>query len=100
MKKPAPQEIEISQEDVALIMGDNYVHFDRIRENTFCSKCDNPATTIVMYRAYLNTSQDIILHGQCARCGHRVGRYIETGENKEKAAVAKHILEIIKNYRT
>ena len=99
MKKPTSQEIEITLDDIEIIMGDSYEFFPRIVENCFCARCQEPVTTIVMYRSYLNYLQDIILKGQCARCGNQVARYIETGENKESAGVAKHIRKIIKMYR-
>lgn len=99
MKKQSTPEIEISLEDVALIMGDSYSFFPRILKNCFCGKCENHITTIVMYRIYLDPLQDIVLKGNCASCGHQVGRHIETGENKESVGVATHIRGIIKNYR-
>lgn len=99
MKKPALPEIEITLDDIKILMGDSYEFFPRMVENCFCAKCEKSVTTIVMYRSYLNPLQDIILKGQCARCGNPVGRYIETGENKESTEAAKQIRKIIKMYR-
>jgi hypothetical protein len=99
MKKPSSQEIEITLDDIEIIMGNGYEFFPRIVGNCFCSWCEDHITTITNYKAYLNNLQDIILKGECSRCGKPVGRYIETGDSIESAGVAKHVREIIKKYR-
>ncbi len=94
--------IEIGEEDIRIIMQEDYHHWDKLTSNCFCWHCkgEERLTTIVNYKAYLNDLEDILLKGECKTCGHPVNRYIETGENKEKAAVAKHIRLIMKQYRT
>ena len=77
MKKPALPEIEITLDDIKILMGDSFVHFESIKENCFCKNCKDPVTTIVMYKSYLSPTKDIILRGQCSRCGEPVARFIE-----------------------
>jgi len=91
--------IEIQREDIEIILQEDYVHFEKVIQNCFCGHCSHHLTTIIAYKAYLNSLQDILLKGQCARCGHPVNRYLETGENKNHAAIAQHIQMIIKKYK-
>lgn len=94
------KELQISQEDVALIMGDDYHFLDKCIRNCFCSTCLDRVTTITRYTIYLTSSKDILLRGECFRCARPVARLIETGENPSSAAVATHIETVIKKYRT
>jgi GH35 family endo-1,4-beta-xylanase len=48
---------------------------------------------------YLNNLEDLIFKGKCMIWGSPVARYIETGENPESAAMAKHIREVLKKYK-
>ena len=91
MKRKYLDTIEISLEDIELIMGDSFTFFPQLLDNCFCTKCEDHQTTIINYRAYLNNLQDIYLQGECAKCGQAVGRYIETGESKESVEAANHI---------
>jgi len=93
------KEIEINLEDVELIMGENIHFLNKCIENCFCRNCNPSLTTITNYRFYLNELEDIILKGECIKCSSPVARYIETGENKESAGMAKHIREIVKKYK-
>ncbi|WP_378410655.1 hypothetical protein [Rhodocytophaga aerolata] len=93
------KEIEITLEDVELIMGENIHFLNKYIENCFCRNCNPSLTTITNYRFFLNDLEDIILKGDCIKCSSPVARYIETGENKESAGMAKHIREIVKKYK-
>lgn len=50
----------------------------RILKNVFCVKC-RCAVEIVNFTGEEERG-DLILKGQCARCGHEVARVIETSE--------------------
>jgi RNase P subunit RPR2 len=91
-------EIRIDIDDIKIIMQDDFIHFQKILDNVFCRNCDFQTTTIVNYKAYLNKLNDIILKGECKKCGGKVARYIESGESEEKFAAADHIRNIKKNY--
>ncbi|MEX2594961.1 MAG: hypothetical protein WD426_19515 [Anditalea sp.] len=97
MKKEDLDTIEITLEDIELIMGDRFSFFPEILDSCFCVNCESHQTSIINYKAYLNNLQDIILEGQCVKCGRPVGRYMETGENKESVETAKHIRNIKKS---
>ncbi|MEX2594967.1 MAG: hypothetical protein WD426_19545 [Anditalea sp.] len=97
MKKEDLNTIEITLEDIGLIMGDRFSFFPEILDSCFCANCEKHQTSITNYKAYLNNLQDITLEGHCVKCGHPVGRNIETGENKESVETAKHIRHIKKS---
>lgn len=88
-------EIEIEDYDIEIIMLDQYKHLDLILESCYCTGC-NDMCTITNFKPYLNKLNDIILKGFCFKCGRPVNRYIETGENMQSAAVAKHIKNVLK----
>lgn len=96
------KEIKIDLEDVQLIMGIEFPFFEKILSNVYCGNCyqDSSTTTIVDYEIFLNDLNDLLLKGTCKRCGGPVARYIETGESKDKAEVAKHIKMVKKKYAT
>ena len=92
-------DIKIDVDDVQLIMGSDFYRFGGLVSNVYCSTCPEHETTIINYEIFLNDMNDIILQGKCKRCGEPVARYIETGENKNEADVAKHIRIVINKYR-
>ncbi len=49
----------------------------RILENVWCVSCRG-VTTIVRFRGETDSSGDLILIGECAKCGERVARRIES----------------------
>jgi hypothetical protein len=51
---------------------------DRVLKNVFCVKCRGVVEIVNFTGAEENG--DIILTGQCAKCGHEVVRDIETSE--------------------
>ena len=75
--------IQITQEDLKFIYGEDYTIFkQKILPNCFCNCCaeDKNLTTIVNFKIFLNDLNDVVLKGFCHKCGKPVGRYIETGE--------------------
>jgi hypothetical protein len=53
----------------------------KLRKNVFCGYCvEDHITTIVDYRAYILSNFDLLLKDKCKRCGHDVGRVLETSE--------------------
>jgi hypothetical protein len=98
-QKKEPGDIEIGMDDVEIIMGDDYTHLDMILNNVFCMNCPDNNTTIDKFQIYLTKLDDIVFRGQCVKCGHPVGRYLETGENKLMADVARHIRTIKKEFK-
>lgn len=72
------KEIEITEEDLKLIHGDDYKLFrEKIIPNCNCTKCNSHfRSTIVNYKIFLNDLKDIILKGFCAKCGNTVNRYL------------------------
>lgn len=72
---------EISSSQIKQIFGDDYPFFKKIEKNVFCGHCvEDHMTTIVNYRAYILSNFDLLLKGKCKKCGHDVGRVLETGE--------------------
>jgi hypothetical protein len=93
-------EIKIDMDDIRVIFGDDIDHFNTIINNVFCTSCGGAYDrTIVNFTAYLNNLNDIVLKGECKTCSGKVGRYIETGESKERFAAADHIRNIKRNYK-
>lgn len=87
--------LEIDIEDVEMIMGDEFKFFKKIVQSSYCSHCTPRGTvTIVNYKAYLNDLNDILLKGQCNKCGHPINKYIETGEQRKFVEIAEHIRRI------
>lgn len=100
-RKREPGEIEIDIEDVEIIMGEHLIHLDKIlKSGIYCTHCRNGYKgAIENYKIYLNKLDDIIFEGQCTKCKNQVARYLETGETKSKANIAKHIRLIKKEFK-
>lgn len=74
--------IKINEQDLQFIYGKDYDFFvTKILTNCFCNYCQEkePTSTIINYDIFLNHHNDIFLHGFCAKCGNKIGRYMETG---------------------
>jgi L-rhamnose mutarotase len=97
MKKP--DEVEIDIEDVELIMDNDFSKLHIYLDSAYCGICEKHSTTIEDYTIYLNNLNDLIFQGKCIRCKNPVVRYIETGEDEEKAKIAKHIRAIKKDFK-
>ena len=80
---------EINLDQVKQIMQEDFKHFPEVLDNVFCSNCI--VTTIKDYLIYLDALGNIILQGICSKCGKKVARFIETGDNPKKAKRAKKI---------
>lgn len=101
-RKRESGEIEIQMEDVEIIMGEHFIHIDKLlNRGIYCIHCQNGYTgAMENYKIYLNKLDDIIFAGQCTKCKNEVARYIETGETKSKAEIARHIRTIKKEFKT
>ena len=84
--------IKITQAELEEIMGD---FLKKIEKNCFCGCKENNITTIVKYSAKIDDLNDTLLEGYCVKCGKRVNRYLETGENPE---LLKKVKKIRKKY--
>lgn len=91
-------EIEISDEDLELIMG------RRLEANpeTFCLNCKE--MRLMKVREYwLNHIGDITLEGACINCAQSVSHYLETGiasDSYDQAMAIRELkIEILNNYR-
>jgi len=81
MKSKTKTETEISLSQIKQIFKDDYPLFKKIEKNVFCGYCSGDhITTIVDYRAFILNNFDLFLQGKCKKCGHDVGRVLETGE--------------------
>ena len=97
--KKTPGDIEIDIEDVEIIMGTNFKHLSIFLDSTFCGTCEKHSTTIESNKILLTKLDDIVFHGQCIWCKNPVARYVETGERKSSAEVARHIRSIKKEFK-
>ena len=91
-----PEDIEISNFEFRLIMGDSWKHLNIFTESIFCT-CSSPEKKLVDYKVYLTKLNDIVLQGKCSGCMTIAARYIETGENEANFEVAERIRELKKN---
>jgi hypothetical protein len=74
--------IQITIDDVSFIFNNNLDAFYYLTSNCYCGQCKNKyQSSITNYIIYLNQLYDIELKGACLKCGHGIGRYIETGDN-------------------
>ena len=89
------KKIEITKEQAEEILGNDYAEALRIGEITVhCGNCGpfGPITDMTTDRYLLNDLGDVILEGTCDKCGAKVARYFETGENPKSFKTAKEIL--------
>jgi hypothetical protein len=93
-------EISIDIDDITVIFGGDIEHFNEILKKVYCTHCGGSYDkTIVNYTATLNKLNDIVLKGECKTCSGKVGRYLETGESKERFDAADHVRNIKKNFK-
>lgn len=84
---------EISPSQIKQIFKDDYSLFKKIEKNVFCGNCsDYHITTIVDYRGYILNNLYLLLQGKCKRCGHDVGRVLETGDVEKYRVGVQSIL--------
>lgn len=77
------KEIELSQEQLKVVIGKDWQRFtEKLLNNCHCP-CTGGGydATIIDYRIFLNDLNDVILRGKCKNCGKELNRYLETGEN-------------------
>ncbi len=86
------KKIPITIEDVSFIFNNNLDDFYYLTSNCYCVQCENKyQSSITDYTIHLNQLYDIELEGACLKCGHRMGRYIETGGNSSTIKNAEAI---------
>lgn len=89
------RKIEITKEQAEEILGDDCVEKIRIGEITAqCNNCGpiGPITDMTTDQYLLNDLGDVILEGKCNKCGVRVARYFETGEDPKSQKIARKYL--------
>ena len=92
MKSKTITEIALTQ--IKQIFKDDYSLSKKNEKNVFCGSCGGDhVTTIVDYRAYIFKNFDLLLRGKCKKCGHDVGRVLETGEVEKYKSEIESILE-------
>jgi len=76
-------DIEISEKDVQIILENSYTIFRSITlSSIYCTNCDKGYTgSTIGYKIILNNLNDVVIRGVCSKCRHKVGRYIEFGED-------------------
>ena len=98
-------DIEITLDDVKLIMGNRFERgFGIVTHSIYCTNCQNGYKgTMQIKKIWLNHLGDVVLDGSCDTCGHRVQRYMETGEDPESYEQAMAIrelkIEVLKDYK-
>ena len=98
MKKRQPVLIELQEDDLEILMGDDIEHLPAVLANCFCSGCRTSRPMADNYSIYLDALNDVVLVGNCTSCGQPMQRHLELGENKETSAVADHIRYIKQHY--
>lgn len=80
-------EIEMNQEDLKFIHGDEYEFFEqKIIPNCYCRNCKSSYnSTIVNYIIFLNDLNDIILKGFCEKCKNPIKMQDIKRKNRDKA---------------
>jgi hypothetical protein len=75
---------EITKEQAEEIIGGDFAATIRMGELTIqCNNCGpiGPITDMTTDRYLINDLDELILEGTCDKCGTRVARYFDTGEN-------------------
>ena len=95
-------EIEISMEDVRLIMGEKVRQLPKIINSSFCLQCRGPVSSMTVNKIWLNHLGDIIFEGRCNTCSSPVNRYVEVGENPDSydqaMAIRELKIEVLRDY--
>ena len=98
-------EIEITIDDVRLIMRSRFKHLDKAVNNVFCRKCSKGGTSaMTVDKIWLNHLGDIILEGHCKVCNQATNRYVETGEDPDSydqaMAIRELKIDVLKDYKS
>lgn len=97
MKTKKEFKIPISKNEAVYILGKEADFFEIAENSVFCHDCfskTHKSVSVVNYDIFVNDLGDIILQGFCKNCGHRIGRYIESGE---KPAGYKRAMKVVKS---
>ena len=91
--------IHLSDDDVHYIVGKDYQTIKHIlKTNVYCPHSDSHRVSGMNVKdIILNDINDIVFHGTCIKCGNKVARYIETGENSEYVKRIEKLLTERKN---
>ena len=69
-----------------------------LNEGVYCNRCNDVCRDgVINYSVKLNWLNDIVVDGECAKCGHKVCRVMEFGEDKTFFAKAVEFRESIQN---
>ena len=98
MKKRQPVLIELQEDDLEILMGDDFEHLPQVLANCFCSDCRTARPMASGYTVYLDALNDAVLVGNCTVCGATMQRHLELGENEETSQVADHLRYIKQHY--
>ena len=93
--KIEPSDIELGQMEFRMIMGNSWSQLEDYTGQIFCT-CGSSEKRLINYKPYLNDLHDIVLNGLCSGCNTIASRYIETGEDPEKATIAERIRQLHK----
>lgn len=85
MDKESKIDIKISEEELEWIVGDQIeIVLNSGLKRVHCVKCDEKYDSeMINYEIWMNRLGDIIFEGQCKKCNHKVGRYLEIGEEPQ-----------------
>lgn len=100
MNKRQPVLIELQNDDLEILMGDDIEHLPQVLANCFCGNCSSSRPMADGYEAYLDALNDVLLLGSCTVCGATMQRHLELGENEETSQVADHIRYIKQHYKS
>jgi len=73
-------EQKITKEELAKKIGAENLAL--VLDNVYCAECGPTAMVEYEEGIVIESSGDTILHGKCKKCGHKVARLLETGEEK------------------
>ena len=93
--KIEPTDIALELMEFRMIMGDTWSYLDDFTGQIFCT-CGSSDKRLIDYKPYLTDIHDIVLKGLCSGCNTIASRYIETGEDPEKATIAERIRQLHK----
>ena len=85
-----PKDLELNEWEFRLLMGEAWEHRQLFLDSIFCL-CASEEKTLVEFKIYLNTLNDLVLRGKCSACGELAARYIEIGEDPEKFKAGEHL---------
>ncbi len=97
-------EIEITIDDVRLILGDRYyTFFQKAVETAQCPKCGKAfSANMEIESIWLNHIGDIILEGTCKDCGAVISKYVEASNfasaYEQAMALRELKMEVLKDY--